>query len=480
MEHELIELLDEQYQPSVLSENEQVLADAWRRDLRLRGLLPPHGSTLESLGVPMSTDPVVQELAGARDLLASSWGCVRSIQELNQITAEDAALCALSMYLDKLGCDIELLWAIELAEVTGNMVSNDEDQRRHHVNHEKYAEAVPGRLLDDPISSDFDDEFDGEVTGNGLSRGDGLVTNVQLQDAPIGKSSDFWALGLASIWNPKENKKYSFWKPVGLLKRTIMDLLRTIAEKLEVGAFEKVNKTNLKVHINRPNAKDHTLVIQLYTYPKPTSPVKFSIPAKELARLAYQRDEQLEAKWEEAKSLTLEKVKELEKNHPTKVISTSGLTIEEAQLRIAQRHADLCDQHMLWAPQFIKHTSIQDGCEQRTLACGYKYCPAFLSIDSMITEMEIAKVADKRTTSIAELLLSIWALQNDKSATPTPKGEWKLENISVSVFGKFQEVFRKALGLDADPPTTSTSSKRNGAGHAKTGLKRNLADLSVF
>lgn len=474
-----IDLRGDHHVPTLLSENEQTLADMWRENLASRGLLPEYGHALKSFGVPYHGDPILDDLAMARELLGSSWGCARDMQAKGKVDRDKAAFYSLLLYIDALGevepdIDIRLLWAIELSEVIGTLVSNDEDARMHAVNWAEFDKGQLGALLPDPIGSDFMPEFDGEVKGDGMARGDGLVENVQLQGCAIGKKSDFWKLGLASIWNPnEENKAYSFWKPVGLLKRAVMSIIREFSTQLKTSTFT-MGKAK---HVAFLQTEAET--IKAFTSIKSQrSPIKFIIPARLIAKRAYHmmdakgelKRPELAEYWAKGEELSVvagtdtnpklipnvSTIELLTKAFPDQVISTSGLTIEEAQLRAAQRHADFCEHHMLWSPIYLKAIKAKTG-------CGYSYCPALLSLDAHATDIEFSKIEQKLTTTKADVVLAIWKILTGKSATPTSKGSWELGDITVSCFGEIQGIYREALGLPVGDSTSNTASKRNGS-----------------
>lgn len=364
----------------------------------------------------------------------------------------------------------------------------------HHVNHESYDELTQGRLLPDPISSDFVDDLDGEVSGDGLARGDGLVKNLQLQ-APAGtmsKTSHAWKLGLQSSWVPREKFEWSFRRPSGLLKRALMSILHELDDQLNCLSFgEGTGMTqflDLDVIPHGRGAITSPFGVKVWTTKNPKSPVRFSMPIKLIVKRAYTlakgdgwANEDLARYWGMAEKLSTSELKALKAQEHTPTLN-NGLTPEQAKQAGLARLREFVEHHKLWARELLKSlsTGLDRVGDMIKTGCGKEHCPFIVRVEVEAFKAECARIDERVTSTLPEVLEILRDIQQHKLGF----------DVTLAVFGEISKRYKQALGLPTELKGT-TATKRNGVKKLKgsnmelkpgetTVSGDNLAGLSVF
>jgi hypothetical protein len=485
-----------------LTDSQLTLAELWLESLRKRGLLTEMMDKVKALGVPTDLG-VAEEIADARLLLSDAWGIVNDghFDAVNsKLDHEQRALAGLLNYVDELSKDdpelpVRLLWAIVLAFLIGEHRESDEDSRMSHVNHELSRETIPGQLLPDPIGGDFDFDFDGEVAGM-FARRDHFIDNPQVnkkvclgrtKTAVDANGRPMWdraagkyvkvvnrvkSLGFAGLWVPKANKDWSFYKPVGLLRRGLMHILRGLAAKaqLTVDAGGELNRPG-KFHV-RDYIGKHMIDLKFRANPK--APMRITLPLELLVDTAYHlrwpethrftsmrgelRNPTLAEAWERASKTKTEE--DLQSFDDKVKMLPNGLTPKQAY------HAALA-RHRMRIRGAMVATQLPDLRCKGAIRAGF--CrPLF----KMYRELHIRPLLAEDKERIAKDILTGHLLTHREFVRllrrvqlgELPSGMVRNNKpvIEVAIFGDIVDLFRELIGLPGGAPPTDKVTRGNG------------------
>jgi hypothetical protein len=487
-----------------LTQSQMRLAELWLESLRKRGLLTEMMDKVKALGMP--SDLIVAEaIADARLLLSDAWGIVNDghFDAVNsKLDHEQRALAGLLNYVDLLSKDdpelpVRLLWAIVLAFLIGEHRESDEDSRMSHVNHQLSREAIPGQLLPDPIGGDFDFETDGEAAGM-FTRRDHFIDNLQVhKDVCLGRrkvmrengrivwgddrkpkmvTNRIRSLGFMGIWNPRDNKAWSFWRPVGLVRRGLMHILRGLAAeaKLTVDAGGKLKHG--KLHI-----KQGAVTLKFKKSPK--APMRVTLPLALLVETAYhlRRDDELRnpslaEAWERASKVKSEK--DLESFDDEVKRLPNGLTPKQAWQAALERHRMRIRGAMMAAqrPGLVCATAKRAGfCRAWFKMAKALHIKPLLAGDKERINKDIMT---GHLLTQREFVRLLWKVQhNQLSSGLAHKGTPVVE---VAVFGDIVDLYRELIGLPVGATPTDKARRGNGRRGARhtAASKAQLARLA--